>query len=208
MLWKRSKSPLCRVQSKGDVVKKSLVADIDRIGPVLFERSRRSRHLNIFVAPFKGVRVAVPYGISFEEAERITRSYEKWVLRRLANMKRAEHEYLSVAGNAAVLDGKKVRDLLKKRIDQLSRAHGFSYDKLIIRAQKAQWGSCSPKNRISLNIKLAQLPEELIDYVIMHELAHTRIKNHGKRFWRLLDGLFGDAKALDSRLRRYHLELL
>jgi predicted metal-dependent hydrolase len=160
------------------------------------------------VAPFKGVRVAVPYGISFEEAERIARSHEKWVLRRLANMQKAEREYLSVAGNTAGVDGEKAKDFLEKRINELAGAHGFSYNKLIVRAQKAQWGSCSPKNRISLNIKLAHLPEELVDYVIMHELAHTRVKNHGKRFWRLLDSLFGDAKALDSRLRRYHLGLL
>jgi predicted metal-dependent hydrolase len=72
-----------------------------------------------------------------------------------------------------------------------------------VRSQKTRWGSCSFNNNISLNVKLTRLPQELIDYVILHELAHTRIKNHGREFWKMLDGLIGDAKKLDRRLREY-----
>jgi hypothetical protein len=56
-----------------------------------------------------------------------------------------------------------------------------------------------------LNINLARLPDELIDYTIFHELVHTRIKNHSRRFWDQMDKLVGDAKKLDSKLSKYRL---
>jgi predicted metal-dependent hydrolase len=54
-----------------------------------------------------------------------------------------------------------------------------------------------------LNVNLVRLPDELIDYTILHELVHTRIKNHGQRFWDQLDRLLGDAKQLDQALNEY-----
>ncbi|MHC4325449.1 MAG: M48 metallopeptidase family protein, partial [Planctomycetota bacterium] len=66
--------------------------------------------------------------------------------------------------------------------------------------------SCSAKNNISLNINLARLPDELRDYVILHELVHTRIKNHSKKFWAELDKVIGGgAKELSKKLRKYRL---
>jgi predicted metal-dependent hydrolase len=59
-----------------------------------------------------------------------------------------------------------------------------------------------------LNVKLVLLPERLIDYVLLHELLHTRIKNHGPGFWTELDRLTGDAKGLARNLRSYGMKLL
>jgi predicted metal-dependent hydrolase len=56
-----------------------------------------------------------------------------------------------------------------------------------------------------LNVNLVRLPDELMDYTILHELVHTRIKNHGKRFWAQLDRLLGDARKLDRALNDYNL---
>ena len=68
-----------------------------------------------------------------------------------------------------------------------------------------RWGSCSAKNNISLNILIAQLPKELQDYIILHELLHTRIKNHSKIFWTELDILIGNAKRIDSILKKNYV---
>ncbi|MCJ7604752.1 MAG: M48 family metallopeptidase, partial [Dehalococcoidales bacterium] len=96
---------------------------------------------------------------------------------------------------------------LAQRLAGLAEQHGYSYGKVIIRNQKTRWGSCSHRNTISLNIKLALLPDELRDYVMLHELVHTGIRNHGPGFWAKLDGLTGDARGMARRLRNYDLRL-
>jgi len=91
------------------------------------------------------------------------------------------------------------------RLNNLTKKNGFTYNRVFIRNQKTRWGSCSSKNNINLNVKLIRLPDELIDYVILHELVHTGIKNHSKAFWTELDRLVGNAKKMQSRLKEYGL---
>jgi predicted metal-dependent hydrolase len=74
-----------------------------------------------------------------------------------------------------------------------------------VRNNKTRWGSCSGKNSISLNIHLMRLPENLCDYVIVHELGHVVHKNHSKRYWDFLEQVLPGAKKLDKQLNQYHL---
>ena len=74
-----------------------------------------------------------------------------------------------------------------------------------IKSQKTLWGSCSSKNNINLNINLIKLDQELIDYVILHELTHLNIKNHSKTFWQELEKLEPKARILDKKLKNYNL---
>jgi len=76
--------------------------------------------------------------------------------------------------------------LIKERTDKLSARLGLTYNRVIIRGQKTRWGSCSHKGNLSFNWKLIMAPEPVIDYVIIHELAHLKEMNHTKRFWELV----------------------
>lgn len=76
--------------------------------------------------------------------------------------------------------------LLPTRLNQLSAEHGFSYKSVRIKRLKGRWGSCNQNKEIVLNCFLMQLPDELIDYVIVHELAHTQVMAHGAPFWELV----------------------
>ena len=93
--------------------------------------------------------------------------------------------------------------MLISRLNHLAQKHGFSFNRVFIRNQKTLWGSCSYSNNINLNIKLLRLKSELVDYVILHELVHTKIKNHSKEYWAELDKYTGNAKALDKELKKY-----
>ena len=100
---------------------------------------------------------------------------------------------------------KKAGKYLTDRLRFLAARHKFDYKKITIRNQKTRWGSCSHRNTISLNLKLVILPEELQDYVMMHELVHTRIHNHSHHFWEELDRYVGNGKRLAANLRDYDL---
>jgi predicted metal-dependent hydrolase len=73
------------------------------------------------------------------------------------------------------------------RVDELARQLGISIARTVVRNQRSRWGSCSAKSTISLNWRLIQAPPFVRDYIIMHELMHTREMNHSARFWKLVE---------------------
>lgn len=82
---------------------------------------------------------------------------------------------------------KKAQDIFSTMLQELAESHGFHYQRLRIRAQKTRWGSCSSQKSISLNCKLLFMPEDVVKYVMIHELCHTLEMNHSSRFWRLVE---------------------
>ena len=94
---------------------------------------------------------------------------------------------------------------LPKRTHELAGEFDFQVNDVKVRNNKTRWGSCSGKNNINLNIHLMRLPQELIDYVIFHELMHTRVKNHSSKFWNELENVLPGARKLDKQLNQYHL---
>lgn len=99
------------------------------------------------------------------------------------------------------------KEILPDRVKKLADQFKFNYNKLTLKNIKSRWGSCSRKNNINLSIHLMRLPEHLIDYVVLHELAHTIHHNHGTNFWNLLNDLTGAAKKMDKELRKYRIAI-
>jgi len=97
------------------------------------------------------------------------------------------------------------RHFLPSRTSELAASHGFSFSGVQIRNSKSRWGSCSHKNGISLSLHLMRLPDHLIDYVILHELVHTRHKNHSTRFWTELERIRPAALTEDRELNQYKI---
>jgi predicted metal-dependent hydrolase len=79
--------------------------------------------------------------------------------------------------------------------------HGIAVGKIAIRNQKSRWGSCSKKGNLNFNYKLAFLPAEVRDYVIVHEICHIKEFNHGRGFWALVGEAVPNHKELKKRLR-------
>ena len=182
---------------------KRYVLDMDAIGPVVFERSSRARRIGITVQPFRGVRVAVPRRISWERAEHFAREMADWIIRQMESVRQRENAARKLAEQNPLPERKKARQILKERLAQLADRYGFTYGRVRIANQRSRWGSCSGRDTISLNVQLLRLPDELRDYVILHELVHTRIKSHGPAFWRELDRYVGDSASLRKRLHSY-----
>lgn len=96
------------------------------------------------------------------------------------------------------------QQLLPQRLAKLAETHGFSYSSVTIKQLKSRWGSCDQDKVITLNLFLMQLPWEYIDYVLLHELMHTRIMRHGPDFWQAMTEIQPETKALRKRLHEYH----
>lgn len=93
--------------------------------------------------------------------------------------------------------------LLTPRLNELAAHFGFSYRSLSIKRMKSRWGSCDQRQNIVLNLFLMQLPWEYIDYVILHELTHTRALHHGPDFWQKFEAVLPNARRMRKAMRSY-----
>lgn len=82
------------------------------------------------------------------------------------------------------------REHLAARIRELSAEHQLPYNRIFIRSQRTKWGTCSTKGNVSLNWQLVLAPKNVCDYVVLHELMHTKVLNHSQRFWVVLRAIF------------------
>ncbi|PLX24042.1 MAG: M48 family peptidase [Salinivirgaceae bacterium] len=96
---------------------------------------------------------------------------------------------------------------LPKRVEDLAKKYDFRYGKLTFRNNKSRWGSCSNRGNISLNIHLMRLPEHCIDYIIIHELCHTKHPNHGPGFKNLLYTIMPEAPKIEKEMRNYRTQI-
>jgi predicted metal-dependent hydrolase len=96
--------------------------------------------------------------------------------------------------------------MLPQKVMLWAQRYNFKYQKVTIRNSKTRWGSCSSTGNINLSLHLMRLPEELIDFVILHELTHTVHKNHGPQFHALLDKICGGKeKELNAQLSTFKM---
>jgi predicted metal-dependent hydrolase len=100
---------------------------------------------------------------------------------------------------------REARAYLPDRVAALAEQHGFRAGRVTIKNLRSRWGSCSSRGNINLNLRLMQLPDHLIDYVILHELMHTLVRHHGRDFWTKFQTILPHARALDTELNRHHL---
>lgn len=237
---------------------KSTKISINELGPILFKRSPRARHLNIRIKPYKGVQVSVPNGMSMSEAERVVLKKREWILRNLKKVKDIETESLIYDGTQSIrtrwhrlqvqpgrsrnvtcriskglilichpanveVTAPEVQSLIRNglietyrieakeflpgRLAVLALKHGFKYNRVFIKNHRSRWGSCSVKNNINLSLHLMRLSDDLIDYVILHELVHTEVKNHSPAFWDRLAKVCPNVQLSRKQLRRKAKEL-
>lgn len=174
--------------------------------PILFTKSIRAKYLRITIKPDKTVKVTVPHKISYEQAKEFFISKILWAKKHLSRFNKIEKMHNAHIEITSV-NKSESKLILINRLEKMAQEHGFKYNRVSIRNQKTRWGSCSHLNNISLNMNLIQLPQELQDYVILHELVHIRVKNHSKKYWAELDKYVNNAKIMDKKLKRYRLKI-
>lgn len=150
-------------------------------------RSRR-KTVAIQVNPDLSVVMKVPLRATQRDIERILYEKEAWILKYQADMLRRKTEY--EGKNEPKLTYAEIRELADKaqryipeRVSFYAAIIGVTYGRITIRNQKTRWGSCSSKGNLNFNCLLMLAPEEVIDYVVVHELCHRKEMNHSAAFW-------------------------
>ena len=168
------------------------------IGIIRYIKNKQAKRIIISVKP-EFVRVTVPRRQTLKNAKVFVEQKINWIKKHSENMK----SLIKKNKTLPKIDKEEARQILGKRLSELAQEHNFQYNRLSIRNQRTRWGSCSSKNSISLNKKLLHLPEQLIDYILLHELVHTRVKNHSKDFWNELETVVPNARIMDNKLKEY-----
>ena len=196
------------------------------IGEVRYIRNPQAKNLSIRINRQGEVRVTIPRFVSRRRAETFLDLKKDWVREKLFQIRRQQRlsrkpeagEMLQVRGRIIPIILKRhhknvedaiweillieSKEYLPERVRELAARYGFRYRQVKIRKMKSRWGSCSGNNNINLNSWLVMLPDHLSDYVILHELVHTRHRDHSTRFWKALDTVTGgSAKQLRKELR-------
>ncbi len=99
--------------------------------------------------------------------------------------------------------------IISKRTKELSSTYNFKYNTIKINSARTRWGSCSAKNNLNFTKKIAILPDNVKDYIIIHELSHTIEKNHSRKFWNIVKNIIPNYKKQQTWLKEngYILEL-
>lgn len=162
------------------------------IGEVVFRKSLRSRSISIRVHPVKGVSVSVPYIVPYAAAKLFFQARRGWILETMARQ-REKYRDVKVASPSEIdAMRRQAKAQLPGRLAELAARYGFTYNRVAIKHNASNWGSCSTKGNINLNLNIMRLPKVLQDYVLIHELCHLRHPDHGHGFHLLLEHLLTD----------------
>lgn len=173
-------------------------------------RSRRKSLVIEITADLKVV-VRAPLKMPEKDINRILGEKSDWITKHLKEMEKRQKE----RENRAELSEQDIRLLMTKakrvlppRIERYAKEIGVNYGKVTIRMQKSRWGSCSSKGNLNFNCLLMNAPEEILDYVIVHELCHRKEMNHSKEFWAEVEKILPDYKERRKWLKDHGDELM
>ena len=176
--------------------------------PIQVIRSNR-RSIGLEVHRDGIILARIPSVVSDRELQNFIREHQAWIVRKYNALARAEDAGKSTGAKAydqlTEQERQQICDKLAQRVRQYCRIMGVTVGRITIRNQKTRWGSCSSKGNVNLNYHLYYLPEELLDYVVIHELAHRRYMNHSAQFWAEVERYCPDYKMRREKLREYRL---
>lgn len=173
-------------------------------------RSNR-KSIAIEIRPDCSVCVRAPYRMMNGEIHRFLREKNDWIEKHLETMREKQRQLSQVEP----LSMKEIRELadqalkvIPPKVAYYAKLLNVSYGRITIRNQKTRWGSCSSKGNLNFNCMLMLTPDEVVDYVVVHELCHRIEMNHSKVFWNLVESVLPDYKERRKWLKEHGAEIM
>ena len=181
------------------------------------------RHARINVNHELRVLVVIPMRYSQAELQILLAEKRKWIEKQLAFFSKGRESFIELIPGEILFLGKAIRPhipitnkaeleewyreearkYITERLEVFAFQYGFTYNRVFIRGSKTKWGTCSRKKNLGFNWRLIKAPEAIIDYVILHELTHTLVFDHSKKFWNTLERFYPDHKAAKKWLKDF-----
>lgn len=171
---------------------------IKGIGDIDFYFNKNVSRINISISKSGEVLVNIPFISTIEEAVSFTKSKIKWIKKNKTKIEKLEIKIIDPDISKILLIP--FEKSMIRKLNKISVKYNFIYNKIRFKTMYSRWGSCSSLNNISLNNLLLYVEEDLQDYVLKHELVHTKIKNHSKLFWSELENICPNYKYAKEKL--------
>ena len=140
------------------------------------------------------ITVRAPYRVPVREADLFVESHKDWILSRFAAYEKQKAMKRSYTEEEREAGKKLARKVFAEKCRFYAEQMDVTYGTISVREQKTRWGSCSAKGNLNFNWKLVLMPEEILDYVVVHELAHRQEMNHSPAFWAVVGRIVPDYK--------------
>lgn len=150
----------------------------------------------------EGLVVRAPYGTSRERIESVIASHRKWIDTHLEKYIERREKFASLTDEQVLALRKSAKSILPIKVKHYAEIMGLKYGRITITGAKTRFGSCSSKGNLSFSYLLMLYPEEAIDYVVVHELAHLKEMNHSPRFYKIIEEVMPDYKDRAKLLKK------
>lgn len=173
---------------------------------ILIEVRRSGRKsMCLEVKQSKKVLARIPAETADAQLKQFIEGHREWIIEKSNFFERKDHNRESVRV-PPMEDLKKdeleeIKRKISGRVSYYGNLMGVTWGRITIRNQKTRWGSCSTRGNLNFNYRLYYLREDLLDYVVVHELAHRRYMNHSHEFWREVERYFPDYRECRRRLK-------
>ncbi len=167
-------------------------------------RSNR-RTLSLTIEQDGTVMIRAPKGLGKRHIDNFIKEKKKWIIKHVEKTKKRQKQSCDFAQKIDLQKipqyKKRIRQILSERVDYFSEKYNLPYKGIRLSSAKTRWGSCGPTNNLNFNWIIMFAPPDVIDYLVVHELAHTRHRHHQKSFWKLVEEMHPEYKKNRKWLR-------
>lgn len=164
-------------------------------------RARR-RSMSLKVEENGGLTVRAPYGVKTQVIDEFVEAHGDWIRKRREEYERIRLLRPSYTEEERQEGKQRAAQLLREKCRYFAPRMGVTYGTVTVREQRTRWGSCSARGNLSFNWKLASMPEEIVDYLVVHELAHRIEMNHSPAFWAVVEKQIPDYRERRAWLKK------
>lgn len=174
---------------------------MDRIEGYEWIRSRR-KTIAVQVKEDGHIVVRSPYSVPEKRVEQFLLEKREWIRIQQERLRRIRENQHVITDEMRQNGIRMAKKMIPERVEFYAGIMGVSYGRITIREQKTRWGSCSSRGNLNFNWKLMLMPEGVLDYVVVHELAHRIEMNHSKAFWEQVERVLPDYRKRKDALSR------